>query len=145
MIRFFEPAQEEAIIQAIRQAEKNTSGEIRVHLHESTDRGLMKDAREAFKKMGMHRTKARNGVLIFIIPSERQFAIIGDRGIDQVVPEGFWDEIKDQMQACFREGDFVKGVCLGIEATGKQLMQYFPYQSDDENELPDEISYGGQK
>lgn len=142
MIKFFQPEQEEQIIESIQQAEKNTSGEIRVHLHEAIDRGLMKDAREAFRKMGMHRTKARNGVLIFIVPTERQFAIIGDQGIDRAVPEGFWDGIKDRMQAHFRQGDFVRGVCTGIEEAGQQLKKYFPYQSDDENELPDDISYG---
>lgn len=142
MIKFFTPEQEEQIIETIRQAERNTSGEIRVHLHESTDRGLLKDAQEAFRKMGMHRTQARNGVLIFIVPSERQFAIIGDRGIDEAVPEGFWDEIKDRMQDHFRRGDFLSGVCTGIQEAGEQLKQYFPYQSDDENELPDDISYG---
>lgn len=142
MIRFFDPAQENAIIQAIQEAEKNTSGEIRVHLHEGIDKTLMKDAQKAFKSMGMHKTKARNGVLIFLIPTEKQFAILGDQGINQVVPENFWDAVKDKMQEYFRAGNFAEGVCQGILSVGDQLKHYFPYQKDDINELPDDISYG---
>ena len=142
MIRFFDSEQESAIIQAIQEAEKNTSGEIRVHLHEGIDKSLMKDAKKAFKSMGMHKTQARNGVLVFLIPTEKKFAIIGDQGINKLVPENFWDTVKDEMQAYFREGKFSEGVCHGILTVGEQLKQYFPYQQDDVNELPDEISYG---
>lgn len=138
---FFSPDDEAQIIAAIQAAEKNTSGEIRVHLHEKIDKTLMKDAQKAFTKMGMHRTAARNGVLIFLVPLQKQFAILGDQGIDQVVPEDFWDVVKEKMQIQFRAGDFVAGVCDGIQEVGEQLKSYFPYQSDDKNELPDEISY----
>lgn len=138
---FFQPTDEAKIIAAIQAAEKNTSGEIRVHLHEKIDKTLMKDAQSAFKKMGMHRTAGRNGVLIFLVPLQKQFAILGDQGINQVVPENFWDSVKDKMQAQFRAGNFVAGVCEGIHEVGEQLKSYFPYQDDDQNELPDEISY----
>ncbi|MEM6377418.1 MAG: TPM domain-containing protein [Bacteroidota bacterium] len=138
---FFSPEDEANIIAAIQTAEKNTSGEIRVHLHEKIDKTLMKDAQKAFKKMGMHRTAARNGVLIFLVPFQKQFAILGDQGINEVVPEDFWDVVKEKMQTQFRAGKFVAGVCDGIQEVGAQLKSYFPYQSDDKNELPDEISY----
>ena len=85
MVGFFSPEDEEKIIQAIKAAELNTSGEIRVHLHKKIYRGLMRDAKRAFKSMGMHKTEARNGVLIFIVPTAKKFAILGDEGID---PEG---------------------------------------------------------
>lgn len=138
---FFKPADETKIIAAIQAAEQNTSGEIRVHLHEKIDKTLMKDAQKAFKKMGMQKTAARNGVLIFLVPLQKQFAILGDIGIDEVVPDNFWDAVKDKMQEQFRAGNFVDGVCAGIHEVGEQLKVYFPYQSDDINELPDEISY----
>lgn len=138
---FFSSEDEAKIVAAIQSAETNTSGEIRVHLHEKIAKTLIKDAQKAFKKMGMHRTAARNGVLIFLVPLQKQFAILGDQGINDVVPENFWDTVKDKMQDQFRAGHFVDGVCAGIHETGEQLKSYFPYQSDDKNELPDEISY----
>lgn len=141
MVDFFTKEEETAVIQAIQSAELNTSGEIRVHIHQKIKNSLLKDAQRAFQKMEMHKTKARNGVLIFLVPEARQFAILGDQGIDQVVPENFWEQVKDQMQDFFRKGAFTQGVCAGIEQVGQQLKSYFPYQSDDVNELPDEISY----
>ena len=142
MVGFFSPEDEEKIIQAIKAAELNTSGEIRVHLHKKIYRGLMRDAKRAFKSMGMHKTEARNGVLIFIVPSAKKFAILGDEGIDDKVPANFWESTKDKMQGHFRNGDFVSGLCEGITEIGQQLKTFFPYQQDDINELPDEISYG---
>lgn len=141
MIKFFTKAEEAAIIEAIQQAEQNTSGEIRVHLHEAIDRSLQRDAQTAFRKMAMQKTKARNGVLIFLVPEEKKFAILGDKGINEVVPPDFWEAVKDKMQHFFREGAFTQGVCAGIEQVGAQLKAYFPYQSDDVDELPNEISY----
>jgi uncharacterized membrane protein len=141
MVDFFTKEEEASIIKAIQSAELNTSGEIRVHLHKTIKKSLMKDAQRAFGKMGMHKTSARNGVLIFLAPEAKQFAILGDQGIDKVVPPDFWEEVKELMQRSFREGDFFTGVCAGVEQVGQQLKAYFPYQSDDVNELPDEISY----
>lgn len=141
MIKFFNEEEEAAIIAAIQQAEKNTSGEIRVHLHEATDKSLMRDAKTAFQKMGMQKTRARNGVLIFLVPSEKKFAILGDKGINDVVPAYFWDTVKDKMQYYFRRGLFVEGICAGIDQVGLQLKAYFPFQKGDVNELSNEISY----
>ena len=90
----------------------------------------------------MHKTKDRNGVLIYLSTKDRKFAIIGDIGINRVVPEGFWNEIKQNMINHFTKGEFAEGIVDGIKLTGQQLKQFFPYQDDDVNELSDEISYG---
>ena len=90
----------------------------------------------------MLETKDRNGVLIYLSVNDRKFAIIGDGGINKVVPEGFWNEIKEMMIGHFIKGEFAIGLINGIEKAGEQLKQYFPWQENDINELPDEISYG---
>ena len=90
----------------------------------------------------MHETKDRNGVLIYLSINDRKFAIIGDAGINKVVPEGFWNDIKEMMIGHFKKGEFAIGLIDGIEKTGEHLKQYFPWQENDVNELPDEISYG---
>lgn len=143
MVRFFTKAEESRIISAIQEAERQTSGEIRVHLERrKTGSTAVDDAVKTFAALGMHQTELRNGVLVFLIPHEREFAIIGDQGIDAVVPEHFWEGVRDCMQAQFRQGAFVEGVCRGIELIGEKLKTFFPYQQDDNNELPDELSYG---
>jgi uncharacterized membrane protein len=121
----------------------NTSGEIRVHLEDNMKGNVLDVSVRVFKELGMEKTSARNGVLILIAPIEKQFAIIGDEGINAVVPKNFWDEEKNLMQEHFKAGAFCKGVCKVIEQIGEKLKAHFPYQSDDVNELPDEISYGG--
>jgi uncharacterized membrane protein len=95
-----------------------------------------------FEKLKMHKTERRNGVLFYLAVADRKFAILGDAGINAVTPENFWDEIKNTMSALFSEGQFSEGLCKGIEMTGEALHKYFPYQTDDINELPDDISFG---
>lgn len=137
---FFSDEEEDAIRVAIAAAEKETSGEIRVHLARRT-RGEVRDAAaSAFRALGMDATAARNGVLVYLSVADHRFAIVGDQGIDQVVPEGFWDEIKDHMQSRFARGQFAEGIVEAVEKIGEKLRDYFPYQKDDVNELPDEIS-----
>ena len=133
---------EKLIVEAIERAESNTSGEIRVHIESKCKGEVLDRAAWLFKKLGMQATAARNGVLIYLSVNDRKFAIIGDSGINKVVPAGFWDEIKAMMVSHFKQGDFATGLISGIEMTGQQLKQYFPHQADDVNELPDEISYG---
>ena len=99
-------------------------------------------AKEVFEQLGMAKTALHDGVLIYLAIKDRKFAIIGDSGIDQVVPEGFWDDTKEKMQALFKESRFADGVCLGIELSGEHLAQYFPYASGDVNELSNDISMG---
>ena len=133
---------EKLITKAIEGAEKQTSGEIRVHVESLCKEDVLDRAAWLFKKLKMHNTKERNGVLIYLSVNDRKFAIIGDSGINKVVPEGFWDEIKEMMISHFSKGEFATGLINGIEKTGEQLKKYFPWQENDVNELSDEISYG---
>jgi len=133
---------ERLIKEAIGIAEHHTSGEIRVHLEGSCKNEVLDRAAWLFKKLDMHKTKDRNGVLIYLSTTDRKFAIIGDVGINKVVPEGFWNEIKQNMINHFTKGEFAEGIVDGIKLTGEQLKQFFPYQTDDINELSDEISFG---
>ncbi len=141
MLKFFQPEEEERIIEAIRAAERDTSGEIRVHLEDNPKEDIMEEARRVFFRLGMHKTQARNGVLILLAPERRAFAILGDEGINKVAPENFWQEERDLMQEHFRRGAFAEGICRAIEQVGQKLKDYFPYQQEDANELPDDISY----
>ena len=137
---FFTQEEEQSIISAIKEAEKNTSGEIRVHLENHTQKDNLKRAVEIFEKIGMTKTELRNGVLFYLAVQDHKFSILGDKGINDKVPNGFWDEIKDTVQNHFKQGEFAEGLSKGIIMAGNALKEHFPYQSDDVNELPDEIS-----
>jgi uncharacterized membrane protein len=143
MIKFFSKEEEALIVEAIRKAELATSGEIRIHVEVGADVAAISVAERVFHQLGMDRTADRNGVLILLEVDRREFAIIGDKGVNRVVPSGFWDSTRDIMQQHFRKGEFARGIELAIGEVGNQLKTYFPYQTDDVNELPDEISYGG--
>ena len=139
---FLSKADEQEIVQAIIEAEKNTLGEIRVHLEEHTEKSPLDRAQEVFFQLHMNETKDRNGVLFYVGISDKKFAIIGDEGIDKVVESDFWDCTKDIVIANFKEGNYKKGLVEGILRAGERLKQYFPYQSNDTNELSNEISRG---
>lgn len=139
---FLTPADEQAIVAAIQQAEKNTSGEIRVHIENHSEKPPLERAQEVFQHLGMHATTARNGVLFYLGVADRAFAIIGDEGIDAVVEPDFWDSTKDIVIGHFKEGHFAQGLAEGILRAGDRLKTYFPYADDDKNELPDTISKG---
>ena len=130
------------LVEAIRQAEKNTSGEIRVHLDNKCPEELMDRAAFIFEELKMHKTKLRNGVLFYLAIEDHLFAILGDVGINQKVPNGFWDAIKREMLVLLKSNDPVGALEKGILMAGEQLKAHFPYQSDDVNELSDEISIG---
>lgn len=139
----FSPAEQQRIVDAIQEAEKATSGEIRVHV-EPHCAGADPVARavEVFATLGMHQTKLQNGVLFYLAFTDRKFAVVGDKGIDAAVPKGFWEETKEVMRAQFAIGDYVSGLRQGITQAGQQLKQYFPYDgATDTNELPDDISF----
>ena len=144
MVKFFSPAEEDRIVAAIRQAELATSGEIRVHVEVGAHAPALDVATRVFRQLGMHETQDRNGVLILLEVDRREFAIIGDEGIDRVVSEDFWDTERDLMQQHFRKGEFTEGIVAVIEQIGAKLKRFFPYRADDVNELPDDISYGSQ-
>ena len=133
---------EKLIKTAIENAEHQTSGEVRVHIKTVCKQNVLDRAAWLFKKLKMHETKERNGVLVYLSISDKKFAIIGDSGINKVVPEGFWNQIKESMISHFSKGEFAQGIIIGIDKTGEQLKHYFPWQTDDTNELSDEISYG---
>ncbi len=134
--------EEAKVIQAISQAERQTSGEIRVHIDGRRFGDVMKMAQNTFTRLQMDETASRNGVLVFILPRMKYFAILGDEGIDKVVPDQFWAEERDLMEQFFRRGDYVGGICAVVEQIGEKLKEHFPYDKEgDENELPDEISY----
>ncbi|MFA6127808.1 MAG: TPM domain-containing protein [Bacteroidales bacterium] len=140
--KFFTGPDQLAIKNAIAQAEKNTSGEIRVHIEESFEGDVLDQAAFIFKKLKMHETEQRNGVLFYLAVRNRKFAIIGDAGINAKVPEGFWDQIREIMTVHFRNGDFTRGLVEGIGLAGEKLVEHFPYLQNDTNELSDDISFG---
>ena len=139
---FFSQQEKDDIRQSIEQAELNTSGEIRVHIEDECDEDVLDRAAFIFGKLKMDKTEQRNGVLFYLALASKKFAILGDKGINAVVPEDFWDKIKDEMAEHFQQGEFAKGLATGIEKAGQSLKSHFPYQKDDVNELPDEISFG---
>ncbi|WP_020597578.1 TPM domain-containing protein [Spirosoma panaciterrae] len=138
----FSPDEQQRIVEAIRQAEKATSGEIRVHVEAHCSKAdPVQRAIDVFAQLGMHETKDQNGVLFYLAHADRKFAIIGDKGIDAKVPVDFWESTKDLLRSHFKQGAYAKGLSLGIERAGQQLKHYFPYTSDDINELSDDISF----
>ena len=142
MNKIFSKEQQELIVDAIQKAEKETSGEIRVHVEEKCKGELMARAAKVFVELGIHNTKLQNGVLIYISIKDRQLAILGDEGINNVVPEGFWDSTKNIMIDYFKVANYTEGLINGIEQAGEQLKKFFPYSSNDKNELNNDISFG---
>jgi uncharacterized membrane protein len=139
---FLSKEDEQEIVQAIVSAEKNTSGEIRVHIEERSEKAPLDRAHEVFLELHMNETKDRNGVLFYVCVADKKFAIIGDEGIDKVVESDFWDCTKDIVISNFKEANFKNGLVEGVLRAGERLKKYFPYQSDDVNELSNEISKG---
>lgn len=140
--KFLSKEQEQQVVQAIQSAEHQTGGEIRVHIESLCKGNVLDRAAWLFKSLKMHETALRNGVLIYLSTDDRKFAIIGDSGINAVVPSGFWNDVKELMVSNFSKGNLTEGFVLGIGKVGEKLKEFFPYQKDDVDELPDEISYG---
>jgi uncharacterized membrane protein len=138
--KFFSEQEKKNIVLAITSAEKETSGEIRLHLERSAKMEPMKRAIQVFNKIGMNKTAQRNGVLLYLATGDHQFAIIGDKGINELVPDNYWDDIALELGNYFKNREFCEGVCQGIVRIGEKLKEFFPYQTDDENELSDDIS-----
>jgi uncharacterized membrane protein len=138
----FSKEEKDKIVQAIKTAENLTSGEIQVHLENHCKMDVMDRAAEIFAILKMHKTKLRNGVLFYMAIKDHKFAILGDEGINEIVPKNFWDEIKETMMLHFSQEHIIDGLVQGITMAGETLKQNFPILDDDENELPDEISFG---
>ncbi|WP_340203507.1 TPM domain-containing protein [Ascidiimonas sp. W6] len=137
---FLTAAEEKEIVAAIRKAEGNTSGEIRVHIERHTDKDAMTHAKEVFHWLKMDNTKLGNGVLIYIAVDDRNFVIYGDHGINAVVPENFWNRTRDVIQAHFKHKRFKQGLVEGVLMAGAELEKHFPWDNGNSNELSDEIS-----
>lgn len=140
--KFLSDQEKKQVKAAIEAAEKMTSGEIMVHIDDRCSEEVLDRAAYWFETLEMHKTELRNGVLIYLAFEDRKFAILGDVGINQKVPVGFWDEVSDTMISHFKQGDFAKGLEVGIKLAGSQLGSHFPYQSTDKNELSDDLSFG---
>ena len=138
--KFFSEDEQKRIVEEIHKAEERTSGEIRVHLDRHSGGDALKKAQKIFYQLGMARTKHRNGVLIYLATDHRKFAVVGDEGIHRVVPENYWEDVREEMQKHFREGKFLAGICRAIQQIGEKLQAHFPAEKADANELPDEIS-----
>ena len=140
---FLTKKEEEEIVEAIRQAERTTSGEIRVHLEPSTgDLDIFDRAMEVFHALKMDNTKQANGVLIYVAVEDRNFVIFGDKGINDVVPDDFWESTKDLIVSHFKKNHYKDGLVDGILKAGEQLQKHFPWDEEDTNELSDQISKG---
>ncbi|WP_431163595.1 TPM domain-containing protein [Flagellimonas beolgyonensis] len=139
---FLTAEEEQEIIDAIVEAERNTSGEIRVHIEASAKIDHFSRAQQLFHFLKMDNTKEGNGVLIYVAVDDKKFVIYGDTGIDKVVPKGFWESTKNVMASHFQKGNFKQGVVEGILLAGKELEAHFPWNHNDTNELTDAISKG---
>jgi uncharacterized membrane protein len=142
-LNFFSKEEKELIKSAVKEAELNTSGEIRVHMDNHCKEDVMDRAAWWFAKLEMHKTEQRNGVLFYLAVKDQKFAILGDMGVNSVTSDDFWDSIKEKMAGRFSEGSFTSGLQEGILMAGQALKEHFPYQDGDVNELSDEISFGG--
>jgi uncharacterized membrane protein len=140
--RFLTKEEEQEVVEAIRIAEKNTSGEIRVHLEKTTSMDAFDRAMEVFHELKMDETELQNGVLIYLAVKDKTFVICGDKGINDVVAPDFWDCTRDIMVAHFKLGNYKLGLIEGIINAGEQLKKHFPWQHGDSNELSNEISIG---
>ncbi|CAM2946575.1 TLP18.3, Psb32 and MOLO-1 founding protein of phosphatase [Flavobacterium succinicans] len=139
---FLTKEEESAIVEAIRVAEKNTSGEIRVHIEETTTLDAYDRAMEVFHELNMDATELQNGVLIYLAVNDKTFVICGDKGINDVVAADFWNCTRDAMVSQFKLGNYKQGLIDGILNAGEQLKKHFPWQEGDTNELSNEISKG---
>lgn len=141
----FSEKEQQLISEAVEAAERYTSGEIRICVEKTCNEAVLDRAANYFHKLGMDKTAQRNGVLIYIATEDHQFAIIGDAGINRMVPHNFWESTKEAMLKDFKNGDLASGIVTGVKLAGKQLQTYFPFLDGDVNELPNEISYGDGK
>jgi len=142
MNQFFSKAERMAILEAINAAEKDTSGEIRVHLENHCKGEALERARHWFGRLGMHKTAARNGVILYLAVKDRKAAVWGDEGINKQVPENFWNDVLQDLLVAFRKEEYNQGVISAVRSIGFKLKELFPYQSDDKDELSNDISFG---
>jgi uncharacterized membrane protein len=138
---FLTQLQHDAIVAAIGKAEEKTSGEIRIFISRKEPEDPVAAAQKAFVHLGMHKTREKNGVLIFVAPRVRKFAIIGDAAVHAQCGEEFWKEVAQEISTHFRKGDFSEGILHGIARAGKLLAEHFPRHTGDKNQLSDDIAH----
>jgi uncharacterized membrane protein len=142
---FFTVEEKQKIKQAVELAERQTSGEIRVHIDNYCKANVLDRASVVFEKLEIHKTDLRNGVLFYLAVKDHKFAILGDAGINQVVEADFWNITRDVMTEKFKTSEFAEGLILGINMAGEKLKTHFPFKGrEDVNELSDDISFGKQ-
>ncbi len=138
---FLTPDEQQRIVAAIAEAERKTSGEIRVHITPRCEGDPLEQAREVFAQLEMYKTRQRNGILLFLAFESRKFAIVGDEGIDRVVPDDYWDSERDTLVGFLKRGEAARGIEGVINSFGEKLKAHFPIEADDTDELSNEISY----
>lgn len=131
----------DAVKKAVEEAERETSGEIRVAVSRFFWGSVDKAARRAFVRLSMDRTELRNGVLFFVVPSRKRFVVLGDDGIHQAVGQDFWDSLAETLSGYFKKKAFTEGIVHGAREAGRLLKEHFPRAPDDVNELPDDVDY----
>lgn len=141
MAKFLSKEEEREVIDAIKEAEKSTSGEIRVHIDKKCKKDPLERAKEIFGKLKMHETEQRNGVILYLSAKDHKIAIWGDEGIHEKVGQKFWEDEMELLVKYFKAGDYATGLSEVIKQIGEKLSEFFPYQRDDINELSNEISY----
>lgn len=139
---FLTEEQQQKVVSAIAEAENKTSGEIRLHLETSCKGEVLDRAAYIFEKLKMHETALRNGVLIYLATDDKKLAILGDAGINEKVPDNFWEDAKEAMVNAFKDGKYADGLVKAITMAGDKLKKFFPVSKDDINELSDDISFG---
>ena len=137
---FLAALDQDRIVKAISAAEGMCSGEVRVHIQPKAGAEIRADAERTFERLGMTKTDSRTGVLLFIACEQHRFVILGDKGIDEKVPAGFWDEIAAKLTIRFKQGEFTDGIVEAIHSAGEALRHYFPRMHDDVDELANEIN-----
>jgi len=139
---FLSETDRQRVSAAIRAAEMRTSGEIRVHLEDHIENDVLDHAAFVFEELDMHKTKDRNGVLIYVSVSDRKVAVIGDKGINERVPENFWNDVLAVLRAHFAAGSRADGICEAVAMVGEKLLAFHPHQRDDRDELSNDVSIG---
>jgi uncharacterized membrane protein len=139
--RLITPEEQNRLLDKIARIEKRSSGEVRVHVTERRVKDPLEAARRTFTSLGMSATRRRNGVLVFLSLASRRFAIVGDEGIDRVVPAYYWDGLRDTLAQRFAGGEYCRGLLEILDRVEEVLVRYFPYENGDVDELPDDISY----
>ena len=138
---FLTDKQEKGIIKAIAEAENKTSGEVRVHIEHKSNRDPLERAARIFHELGMDETELQNGVLIYIATEDHKAAVYAGKGIHTQVEEGFWNDVLNILLEHFKKQEYEIGIVEAVKKVGIKLKKLYPYQSDDVNELTDEISY----